>query len=96
MSDTLEQAKARAESLRGQINEYNYQYYVLDAPTVPDAQYDRDMQELISIEKQFPELQSVSSPSQKVGGSALSAFEQVTHEVPMLSLIHISEPTRPY
>lgn len=67
MSDTLEQAKARAESLRGQINEYNYQYYVLDAPTVPDAQYDRDMQELISIEKQFPELQSVSSPSQKVG-----------------------------
>ena len=63
MSDTLEQAKARAESLRGQINEYNYQYYVLDAPTVPDAQYDRDMQELISIEKQFPELQSVSSVS---------------------------------
>ncbi|MDP2534759.1 NAD-dependent DNA ligase LigA [Alteromonas stellipolaris] len=86
MSDSLEQAKARAESLRGQINEYNYQYYVLDAPTVPDAQYDRDMQELIGIEKQFPELQSVSSPSQKVGGSALSAFEQVTHEVPMLSL----------
>lgn len=86
MSDTLINAKARAELLRGQLNEYNYQYYVLDAPTVPDAQYDREMKELISIEQQFPELQSPSSPSQKVGGSALSAFEQVTHEVPMLSL----------
>ena len=86
MSESLEQAKKEIATLRNQLNEYNYQYYVLDDPTVPDAVYDRDMQALIALEKTYPELQSVNSPSQKVGGEALSSFEQVTHEVPMLSL----------
>ena len=86
MSDNLEQAKQQVAALRKTINDYNYQYYVLDDPTVPDAVYDRDMQTLIALEKQYPELQSPNSPSQKVGGEALSAFEQVLHEVPMLSL----------
>ncbi|MFA3790175.1 NAD-dependent DNA ligase LigA [Aliiglaciecola sp. SL4] len=72
--------------IRTQINEYNYQYYVLDDPSVPDAEYDRLMRELNAIEKQHPELISADSPSQKVGGEALSAFTQVEHEVPMLSL----------
>ena len=86
MSDPLEQAKQQVAQLRNTLNEYNYQYYVLDDPSVPDAVYDRDMQALIALEKQYPELQSPNSPSQKVGGAALSAFEQVTHDVPMLSL----------
>lgn len=76
----------RLEQLIATINDYNYRYYVQDAPTVPDAQYDRLMQELQAIETQHPELLSPDSPSQKVGGQALSAFEQVEHEVPMLSL----------
>lgn len=86
MSNTLEKAKNDVAALRKQLNEYNYQYYVLDDPSVPDAQYDRDMQALIALEQEFPELKSANSPSQKVGGAALAAFEQVTHEVPMLSL----------
>jgi DNA ligase (NAD+) len=76
----------RLAALTAQINEYNYQYYVQDTPSIPDAEYDRLMLQLIDIEKQHPELLSSDSPSQKVGGTALSAFEQVEHEVPMLSL----------
>ena len=86
MSDTLEQAQQKVAELRNALNEYNYQYYVLDEPSVPDAVYDRDMQALIALEKQYPTLLSPNSPSQKVGGAALSSFEQVTHDVPMLSL----------
>ncbi len=86
MSDTLEKAKQEVAKLRDTLNEYNYQYYVLDNPSVPDAVYDRDMQALIALEKQYPTLQSPNSPSQKVGGAALSSFEQVVHDVPMLSL----------
>lgn len=78
--------RQRLDQLIATINDYNYRYYVQDAPTVPDAQYDRLMQELQAIETQHPELLSPDSPSQKVGGQALSAFEQVEHEVPMLSL----------
>ena len=73
-------------TLKITIAEYNYQYYVLDTPSVPDAEYDRQMQALLAIEQAYPELLSAESPSQKVGGMPLSEFEQVTHEVPMLSL----------
>ncbi|WJG10901.1 NAD-dependent DNA ligase LigA [Aliiglaciecola sp. LCG003] len=73
-------------ALRSQLNEYNYQYYVLDDPSVPDAEYDRTMQQLKDLEAANPELRSADSPTQKVGGKALSAFTQVEHEVPMLSL----------
>ncbi|MFT4995233.1 MAG: DNA ligase (NAD+) [Paraglaciecola sp.] len=76
----------RVAALTAQINEYNYQYYVLDSPSIPDAEYDRLMLELMNIEQQHHELLSSDSPSQKVGGAALSSFEQVEHEVPMLSL----------
>ncbi|WP_286261662.1 NAD-dependent DNA ligase LigA [Thalassotalea atypica] len=75
--------------LKQQIALYNHQYYVLDQPTVPDAEYDRLMRELISIEEQHPSLKSVDSPSQKVGGKALKAFSQVTHQLPMLSLDNV-------
>lgn len=68
------------------IAEYNYQYYVLDNPSVPDAEYDRQMQALLAIERDFPELLTDDSPSQKVGDVPLPEFKQVEHEVPMLSL----------
>jgi DNA ligase (NAD+) len=72
--------------LRAQLEEHNHNYYVLDAPSIPDAEYDRLMRELSALEQANPEFQSPDSPSQKVGGAALEKFEQVTHQVPMLSL----------
>jgi len=72
--------------LRAQLEEHNHNYYVLDAPSIPDAEYDRLMRELSALEQANPEFQSPDSPSQKVGGAALNKFEQVTHQVPMLSL----------
>lgn len=79
-------AIARIEELRQLLNKYNYEYYVLDNPSVPDAEYDRLMQELIALEEQYPELKTKDSPSQRVGGQALEAFQKVEHRTPMLSL----------
>ena len=79
----------RVKELQKLINQYNHQYYVLDEPTVPDAEYDRLMKELIKIETETPSLKTVDSPSQKVGGEALKAFTQVTHQNPMLSLDNV-------
>ncbi|GHG63590.1 DNA ligase [Alishewanella longhuensis] len=73
-------------ALRLQLAEYNYQYYVLDAPTVPDAEYDRLYRELQQLEQQHPELVSSDSPTQRVGGAPLAKFSQVQHSIPMLSL----------
>jgi len=75
--------------LKQQLDQYNYQYYVLDQPTVPDAEYDRLMRELLLIEQQFPELKTLDSPSQKVGGEPLKAFSQVKHQLAMLSLDNV-------
>nr|VVV04796.1 DNA ligase [Aliivibrio wodanis] len=72
--------------LRQQLNYHAYRYYVEDSPELPDAEYDRMMQQLLSIESEHPELVSVDSPSQRVGGEALDGFTQVQHEIPMLSL----------
>ncbi|WP_125716499.1 NAD-dependent DNA ligase LigA [Pseudoalteromonas rubra] len=83
MSETISK---QINELRQQLESYNYQYYVLDQPTVPDAEYDRVMRALIELETQHPDYLTPDSPSQKVGGAALSKFEQVTHQVPMLSL----------
>jgi len=83
---SLNDATLRLNQLKSDIAEFNYQYYVLDNPTVPDAEYDRLMLELNKIEKEFPSLLTSDSPSQKVGGMPLAQFEQVEHEVPMLSL----------
>jgi DNA ligase (NAD+) len=79
----------RVKELHLQINQLNHQYYVLDEPSVPDAEYDRLMRELISIEISDPELKLLDSPSQKVGGKALKSFTQVIHQVPMLSLDNV-------
>jgi len=71
------------------IHHYNYQYYVLDEPSVPDAEYDRLMRELMTLESDYPHLKTLDSPSQKVGGEALKSFSQVTHQLPMLSLDNV-------
>lgn len=79
-------AQTRIEELRELLNKYNYEYYVLDRPSVPDAEYDRLMQELIALEEQYPEFKTKDSPSQRVGGQPLDAFQKVEHRIPMLSL----------
>ncbi len=79
----------RAEALIEQIEEYNYQYYVLDQPSVPDAQYDRLMRELLQLEKDFPNLVSENSPTQKVGGKPAHGFPPIEHLTPMLSLDNV-------
>jgi len=78
--------KKALEQLRRTIRDYDYQYYVLDDPSVPDAEYDRLMRELLAIEASDPTLITADSPSQRVAGQALDAFDQIKHERPMLSL----------
>ncbi|MBU2964967.1 NAD-dependent DNA ligase LigA [Amphritea sp. 2_MG-2023] len=74
------------EQLRDQLRHYNYQYYVLDDPQVPDAEYDRAFRQLKALEDEHPELITSDSPTQRVGAEPLAAFTQVRHEMPMLSL----------
>ncbi|WP_166114139.1 NAD-dependent DNA ligase LigA [Pseudoalteromonas sp. Z9A5] len=68
------------------LEQHNYNYYVLDTPSIPDSEYDRLLRELSALENEHPEFLTADSPTQKVGGAALSKFEQVAHQVPMLSL----------
>ncbi len=72
--------------LRSLIARYDYEYYVLDAPTISDSEYDGLYRQLVELEKQFPELITADSPTQRVGGSVVGAFESVTHRQAMLSL----------
>ena len=76
----------RILALRRQLNQYNYEYHVLDHPTVSDAEYDQLMRELITLEQQHPELFDPNSPTQRVGGQVLEEFNKITHKRPMLSL----------
>lgn len=77
---------ARADKLRAEIEAHNHRYYVLDQPSVPDAEYDRLMRELVDLERKHPQLQTADSPTQRVGGEPAAGFEQVHHRVAMLSL----------
>jgi len=79
-------AVERLNALKEQLNRYNFQYYVLDEASVPDAVYDRLFQELKALEDVNPSLLSEDSPTQRVGAQPLGSFSQVSHEVPMLSL----------
>jgi DNA ligase (NAD+) len=79
-------AEKKIDELRHRLNQYNYEYHVLDQPTIPDAEYDRLLKELIKLEEAFPELITPDSPSQRVGGQVLDLFTKVRHESPMLSL----------
>ena len=85
----MEQIDQKINALRAQLRHHEYQYHVLDAPEVPDAEYDRLMAELRELETQHPELLTADSPTQRVGGAPLTAFSQVRHEVPMLSLDNV-------
>ena len=79
-------ASARAAELRAALEEHNYRYYVLDAPTIDDAQYDALFRELQALEREYPALSSPDSPTQRVGAEPAAEFEAVTHRVAMLSL----------
>lgn len=85
----MSNVEKQISQLQQQLNQYNHEYYVLDQPSVPDAEYDRLMSALIELEKTNPELKTIDSPSQKVGGQALKSFTQVTHQLPMLSLDNV-------
>lgn len=86
---SLAEAKEQIQKLKEELQQHNYQYYVLDSPSVPDSHYDKLFQQLLSLEKQFPQLLTIDSPSQRVGGEALAAFAQIQHKVPMLSLDNV-------
>ena len=77
---------ARAAALRAEIARHDHAYYVLDAPTIPDAEYDRLFRELQAIEQVHPALRSADSPTQRVGGKPLAQFAAVRHRIPMLSI----------
>lgn len=79
----------RAAELRDLINHYNYLYYVIDNPEVPDAEYDRLFRELQALEQRYPELLTADSPTQRVGGEVLQKFAEVEHAIPMLSLDNV-------
>ena len=83
---TKNQAEKRIQELSGLLEQYNFEYYVQDNPSVEDYVYDGLMQELRSLETEFPELLSPQSPSQRVGGTASNQFEKVSHAVQMQSL----------
>ena len=79
----------KSQKLRDAINEHNYRYYVLDAPTIPDSEFDRLFHELQDLEKKHPDLVTPGSPTQRIGGEPLKSFGQIKHAIPMLSLDNI-------
>ena len=82
----------RIKYLTDLLNRYAYEYYTLDAPSVPDAEYDKLFRELEALELNHPELKLPDSPTQRVGGEPLAGFDEVRHEVPMLSLTNAFSP----
>ena len=81
--------KERMQEIIDILNEANYNYYVLDNPTITDQEYDRYMQELIALEEKYPELKRDNSPTSRVGGTVIDEFKKVTHKIPMLSLSNV-------
>ncbi|MCH7423600.1 MULTISPECIES: NAD-dependent DNA ligase LigA [Shewanella] len=83
---TSENAQPLMQALCQSLNEHNIRYYVDDAPSITDSEYDRLMQQLKQLEAEYPQFVAADSPTQRVGGMALAKFEQITHLKPMLSL----------
>ncbi|MCR2823424.1 NAD-dependent DNA ligase LigA [Lederbergia panacisoli] len=81
-----ETALKQLKNLYSLLNQYNYEYHVLDNPSIPDAEYDNLMRQLIKLEEEYPEYITPDSPTRRVGGEALSSFEKVRHNTQMLSL----------
>jgi len=86
MPSTIE---SQIDSLREKLRYHSYQYYVLDDPDIPDVEYDRFYQQLIVLEQENPELITSDSPTQRVGSTPLSSFDQIQHQMPMLSLDNV-------
>jgi len=86
MTSSLASAKKRADELHAILHEHAHKYYVLDEPSIPDAEYDKLYQELQALEAAHPELLRADSPTQRVIGQVLEGFESVRHAVPMLSI----------
>ncbi|WP_040205408.1 NAD-dependent DNA ligase LigA [Neobacillus jeddahensis] len=82
----LQMAELKINEIKSLLNQYGYDYYVLDKPSVPDAEYDKLMNELLELEEKFPALKTSDSPTVRVGGAILDLFEKVEHRTPMLSL----------
>ena len=80
------EVQKRIEELTNILTEANYRYYVMDDPVLLDFEYDRLLRELEDLEKEHPELIRTDSPTQRVGGEALSKFEKYSHPVPLMSL----------
>ena len=85
----MEPIEQQLTELRTTLRHHEYLYHVMDAPEVPDAEYDRLMRKLRELESQHPELITPDSPTQRVGAAPLTAFSQIRHEVPMLSLDNV-------
>ncbi len=86
MPESEAKARARINQLRRTIEEHNRRYYEEAAPTISDREFDGLLRELVDLEKEYPELITLDSPTQRVGGKPLKAFAQITHRIPMLSL----------
>lgn len=78
--------KLRIEELTKILNEANYNYYILDNPTISDQEFDKYLRELIELEMEYPNFKKEDSPTTRVGGSVIEGFEKVTHNIPMLSI----------
>jgi DNA ligase (NAD+) len=86
MNHEIEAIQQQLKKLRQVIAQHNYNYYVLDNPSIPDAEYDKIFRELQQIEQRYPQLVTLDSPTQRVGAPPLKAFSQIAHSTPMLSL----------
>jgi DNA ligase (NAD+) len=93
MNQPPETIQQQVKALREAIDMHNYRYYVLDAPIIPDVEYDRMFRELQQFEQHYPQLVTPDSPTQRVGAAPLKEFIQVTHRTPMLSLNNAFEDT---
>ena len=93
MSPSQTQASKRATELRAELREHAHRYYVLDEPSIPDAEYDKLFQELQAIEAERPDLVTPDSPTQRVIGAVLDGLQPVRHVVPMLSIYTETDTT---
>ena len=85
----MEEKRLRVEELTKILNDANYNYYVMDNPTITDQEYDKYLRELINIEQEYPELADPASPTNRVGGEVIDKFNKIVHEKPMLSLANV-------
>src|SRR4051794_12829280 len=83
------EVQRKVESIRHNLELWNYQYHVLDQPTVSDSEYDEALRELRRLEEEYPEVVTPDSPTQRVGGAPQSAFGKIEHPIPMLSLSNV-------